>query len=630
MIKIYLPIFFSFLALSNFSNAQTGPGGVGTTGTSGNVGLWLRADAITGTANNATLQTWPDASGRGSNAVQLTPASRPTYIQSSPFNNRPALRFNSGSGNTNDFMEVASTPILAGSNGGAADAFTFFAVVRMRNLTNTANRGILSKRTSTVASGTAYNFYFDGGGDQELSYDIANNTTLNGEDNGEDYDNDVNYIVGFRFDGNLDNDDRGAIYDGTDVYGFYEHNFSTFNDNNAPVTIGRLAGDANTFSNMDVAEIIHFNRRLNTAEFIILQNYLSAKYGIAIGDNEYFYDATHGNDVAGIGRENSANQQTDARGTGIVRISNPSDLDNGNYLLWGHDNTPLSQVSFEIPPALVLSNGQRLAREWRVSEDGEVGNVTLTFDLTDIPSITASNFTNLRLLIDGNGNFDNATIVGSPTGNFANGNRTVSFSVAGNLLGDGNYFTLASTSSSATPLPVNFISVEASNQGGKVVLQWVTASEENNDFFTVERSKDGQSWEMVTTVQGTGNSSQPLGYQAYDQTPYNGTSYYRIKQTDLDGTTGYSKAVPVKVLPTGAGIMLFPNPVKDGKLHLTFAEDLPVRTLALTNMLGQVVYEQTIDPAAQVTVDLYAQSPGVYFVTLTGPGYRSVHKLVIE
>lgn len=629
MIKIYLPIFFSFLALSNFSNAQTGPGGVGTTGTSGNVGLWLRADAITGTANNATLQTWPDASGRGSNAVQNTTASRPTYIQSSPFNNRPALRFNSGSGNTNDFMEVASTPILAGT-GISPDAFTFFAVVRMRNLDGSVNRGILSKRTSATAAGTAYNFYFDNAASQELSYDIANNTTLNGEDNDEDYTNDVNYIVGFRFDGNLDNDDRGAIYDGTDVDGFYEHNFLTFNDNNAPVTIGRLAGDANTFSNMDVAEIIHFNRRLNTAEFIILNNYLSSKYGIAINDNRYFYDATHGNDVAGIGRENINNQQTDAQGTGIVKVSNPGNLGNNEYLLWGHDNTPLSQISFEIPPALVLSNGQRLAREWRVSEDGEVGNVTLTFDLIDIPSITASNFTNLRLLIDGNGNFDNATIVGSPTGNFANGNRTVSFSVAGTLLGDGNYFTLASTSSSATPLPVTFISVEATNQGGKVVLKWVTASEENNDFFTVERSKDGQSWEVVTTVKGAGNSSQPLGYQAYDQAPYNGASYYRIKQTDLDGTTSYSKAVPVKVLPTGKRITLFPNPVKDGTLQLAFAEDLPVRTLALTNMLGQVVHEQTIDPAAQITIDVHAQPAGVYFVTLTGPGYRSVHKLVIE
>lgn len=113
-------------------------------------------------------------------------------------------------------------------------------------------------------------------------------------------------------------------------------------------------------------------------------------------------------EVAGIGRINSSNQHNDSQGTGIVRILNPTNLDDNEFLFWGHDNQPL-QMNTNIDTPSSIKN--RLTRVWRVSEsntsggDVDVGNIEMRFDLTGLSNISTNN---LRLLIDtnNNGNFN--------------------------------------------------------------------------------------------------------------------------------------------------------------------------------------------------------------------------------
>jgi hypothetical protein len=97
------------------------------------------------------------------------------------------------------------------------------------------------------------------------------------------------------------------------------------------------------------------------------------------------------------------------------------------------------------------------------------------------------------------------------------------------------------------PLPVQLLSFTAtadySNQ--QVDLQWLTASEINNAFFTVERSADAQSFQPVLSRPGAGNSNTVITYNDVDPNPLMGISYYRLKQTDFDGSTTYSDVVPV-------------------------------------------------------------------------------------
>ncbi len=94
-------------------------------------------------------------------------------------------------------------------------------------------------------------------------------------------------------------------------------------------------------------------------------------------------------------------------------------------------------------------------------------------------------------------------------------------------------------------LPVELLSFTAEVINNTIELQWETASETNNDFFTVEKSKNAINFETVTIVGGAGNSNELLHYSAKDYEPYQDISYYRLKQTDFDGQYTYSDIVPV-------------------------------------------------------------------------------------
>ncbi|MDJ1485138.1 T9SS type A sorting domain-containing protein [Cytophagaceae bacterium YF14B1] len=637
-------LLFSYCSLT----AQTGPGGVGQTGSSGNIGLWLRADNIFNTTNGTTISSWPDASGRNNSAVQGTTTNRPTYISNSNFNSRPAIRFDG----VNDVMTIptpgAATHILNGYTGSSYDALTYFVVLRPRNISALNPRGILSKRntnTGTINSDYAYDMYlqdpFFFTDPYGLFVGVANNGNREEFNNNRSYSDNNNYIVGFRFDGsqggNDNNNDRGGIYEGRYNPVFPTIDFTNLNNSTAPLTIGALAANNNSYSDMDIAEIIQLNRSLNEAERIILENYLSSKYNINIdnNDDDYFaYDNPgnnyYGNDVAGIGRTAFGSQQNSAKGTGIVQISNPSDLENNEFLLWGHNGVALNILSSDVPIA-IFGSGQRLGRVWRASETGNVGTMTITFDVSGIPTITANNYRNLRIFTDTDGNFNNATTSGEPSqtqSNFSGANRLVTFT--GINFSNGSYFSLGTSNSSATPLPVTFISFDATNQAGKVSLKWYTASEENNSFFTVERSHNGQDWETVTTVNGAGTTNQALGYTAYDNNPYQGTSYYRIKQTDYNAEFSYSRIATVTVLGANSEVTLSPNPVKDDILRLTFAEGLQINQVVITNTLGQEVYRKNVSQVQELEINTQGYPTGAYFVIISGNNYHKTSKILVE
>ena len=97
-------------------------------------------------------------------------------------------------------------------------------------------------------------------------------------------------------------------------------------------------------------------------------------------------------------------------------------------------------------------------------------------------------------------------------------------------------FVIGSVSSS--PLPVELTRFEGQQQANQIVLNWTTASETNNHYFTIERSIDGIHFdEKIAFVEGMGNSSNTVEYSCVDENPVPGHAYYRISQTDFDGVT---------------------------------------------------------------------------------------------
>lgn len=93
----------------------------------------------------------------------------------------------------------------------------------------------------------------------------------------------------------------------------------------------------------------------------------------------------------------------------------------------------------------------------------------------------------------------------------------------------------------SSPLPVELISFDATvvDRQKSVLLEWETASENNNDYFSIERSADGYNWESITSVNGMGNSSTTTSYDYKDRQPMKGVSYYRLKQNDFNGDSEY-------------------------------------------------------------------------------------------
>jgi endonuclease I len=201
-----------------------------------------------------------------------------------------------------------------------------------------------------------------------------------------------------------------------------------------------------------------------------------------------------------------------------------------------------------------------------------------------------------------------------------------------------NYQATGILTSNATTLPVELSSFNASlQQNNDVLLGWTTASEQNNDHFTLERSYDAQNWTALTEVKGAGNSTAKKQYQYLDNLstsqPINvSTIYYRLKQTDSDGTSTYSKTVQVSLeetnLISGA---VSPNPFGN-QLRIFFQSPLhgEVR-YSIQNLMGETYVEQTIHAQGEQTIenrDLHLLPAGIYVLQLQYSGKSYQYKII--
>jgi hypothetical protein len=94
-------------------------------------------------------------------------------------------------------------------------------------------------------------------------------------------------------------------------------------------------------------------------------------------------------------------------------------------------------------------------------------------------------------------------------------------------------------------LPIDLLYFSAEKEESRVRLDWRTGTEEQNDYFTIERSGNGRDFREIGRLPGAGNSTQLQDYVFYDETPLPGLNYYRLRQTDLDGAYSFS---PVEVV----------------------------------------------------------------------------------
>jgi hypothetical protein len=163
----------------------------------------------------------------------------------------------------------------------------------------------------------------------------------------------------------------------------------------------------------------------------------------------------------------------------------------------------------------------------------------------------------------------------------------------------------------ASVMPVELTAFFAQKQDETVQLDWSTASETRNEFYTVERSVDAQNWETIAKIQGAGTTAERQDYSFIDQQPLNGIAYYRLSQTDFDGTTERLEIISVE-MDLATAIAAYPNPASD-VLTVTGIEE--AGTIVILDAMGRAMpFEVTASGHDTATLDISAVPAGNYLL----------------
>jgi len=179
-----------------------------------------------------------------------------------------------------------------------------------------------------------------------------------------------------------------------------------------------------------------------------------------------------------------------------------------------------------------------------------------------------------------------------------------------------------------TPLPIELLYFKPKYEDDIVKLRWSTASEHNNDYFTIEKSYDGIMYNVIKTVPGAGNSTHVINYYEEDRSFTSSIVYYRLKQTDFDGQFVRTDWESVFIDKKITDLEIIPNPFEQ-ELNITFISEINgIKTLNLTDLIGNVVYHEDImvfDGLNNVKIKLNTLSSGVYLLNFDKMSFKVEH-----
>jgi len=198
-------------------------------------------------------------------------------------------------------------------------------------------------------------------------------------------------------------------------------------------------------------------------------------------------------------------------------------------------------------------------------------------------------------------------------------------------------FSLGSKNTGWNPLPIELLSFTAVANGDKVDVNWETVTETNNAYFTIEKSKDAKTFTKLIDVPGAGNSTTYRDYAETDYQPYEGTSYYRLKQTDNNGAFKYFTIAVVTITKDGQQqLVVYPNPI-DNTTNLNVAvtgykgEEVVVvlRDIQGREFLSKVLFSED-DNHVFVLEETKSLPSGTYIITASSNNKMYNYKLIIR
>ena len=171
------------------------------------------------------------------------------------------------------------------------------------------------------------------------------------------------------------------------------------------------------------------------------------------------------------------------------------------------------------------------------------------------------------------------------------------------------------------PLPVELVSFSGACDEGVISLTWQTASEFNSSHFEVEKSRDGENWQMLSTIPSAGTSNELITYQSTDQNGTGGNNYFRLRQVDIDGKDKLYNPINVSCSEVITGYFSsFPNPSGNSFQIILNNEDLVGESvLNLVDAQGKVIEQRVIDVKSGINMFVINQNlnPGMYFLNVS-------------
>ncbi len=606
------------------SSLIPGPGGVAA------AKVWLRADeqvyvdaGTTLATNGQTIQQWNTLGGiTGATASQSTAGNRPTYV-TNVANGNPVVRFA-----TTKFLDFGSLGVLATSD--LMMSMTFRpATITGGTISDNLGSYMLDRTTATTprtslkllsTNKIAFQERTDAGTvDGPVTTSNVSTTTMQ--------------IVDFYR--------RYASQYGITYNGALEATLTETGGNLTFPTprLGALQSGAAGLDG-DISEFILYNRDITSTERNRIDSYLAIKYGVTLSqatlqnytasDGVVIYPATSTHsgyvaDIAGIGKDAvsrlTQSNSMSANAGAVVRVRNASSLDDLDFFIWGDNAGSLTTSTTTGVDGVVIK--RRLSRIWRVAERGDVGTTDISFDLTNVPGAKVQ--ADLRLMIDrdGDGFADNdvTPVTGTLAGQV--------FTVSGINLQNNDYFTIGTVNATTTPLPIQLVSFDVVARGTDVIARWKTATELDNDYFTLERSMDGEKFVEALRVPGAGTSTEPRQYEALDFPFVTGVIYYRLKQTDFDKKVSYSEVKRVKLDGHDADARIYPNPVENNMLTTELPGNGSSMMVDILNSAGQTMYTGTAVGSAHEW-NLEALPRGIYIVKVRWEGGVTVKKVFLK
>lgn len=261
------------------------------------------------------------------------------------------------------------------------------------------------------------------------------------------------------------------------------------------------------------------------------------------------------------------------------------------------------------------------------------GTGVKTFNFNVAPSFVYNGVDNLEVLFEFQGGDDNTWY--EPWFDRTNGRTDA---VRPGKVGQGFSWANATSNSSlrqfnlqinnvmgcgAYPLGVTFTGSELKCDENQVKLNWSVTAEENNDYYTIESSIDARNFETVKTIKGAGTTTNSIDYTAVLDKKHNGVMYYRLSQTDFDGTR--TNLVTHAAECNEKEMKVSPNPFNN---FFTIYTDKEVKQISLTNALGENINVNTSKLEGRVVVNTENLKNGVYFLTVKTVSETKIHRLV--